>query len=182
MSEKKILFQKKDFDGWKTLNDTVMGGSSSAYCEISNSGLFLRGNIVEKAGGFVSCRSPIYKPSLNVSEYESFVLKIDGQGRTFKFAVACEDDLLGLTEFIPGGLRWIKSFPTKKFGTTNVQITFSSLKPSVRANKVHFPFKFKPNKIKRLQLLHSKFGDDGLLNNEFKQGSIKVLIKSISVI
>ena len=182
MSEKKILFQKKDFDGWKTLNDTVMGGSSSAYCEISNSGLLLRGNIVEKAGGFVSCRSSIYKPSLNVSEYESFVLNIDGQGRTFKFAVACEDDLLGLTEFIPGGLRWIKSFPTKKFGTTIVQIPFSELKPSVRANKVRFPFKFKSSKIKRLQLLHSKFGDDGILNNKFKEGSIKVLIKSISVI
>ena len=182
MSEKKILFNKKDFDGWKTLNDTIMGGSSSAYCEISNSGLLLRGNIVEKAGGFVSCRSSLYKPSLNVSEYESFVLNIDGQGRTFKFAVACEDDLLGLTEFIPGGLRWIKSFPTKKFGTTNVEIPFSSLKPSVRANKVRFPFKFKPSKIRRLQILHSKFGDDGLLNNEFKKGSIKVLIKSISVI
>ena len=173
MSKKKFLFQKKEFDGWKTLNDTVMGGSSSAFCEISNSGLILKGNIVEKAGGFVSCRSSIYKPSLNVSEYSSFELNIDGQGRTFKFAVACEDDLLGLTEFIPGGLRWIKSFPT---------IPFSELKPSVRANKVRFPFKFKPSKIKRLQLLHSKFGDDGLLNNEFKQGSIKVLIKSISVI
>ncbi len=110
MSKKKFLFQKKEFDGWKTLNDTVMGGSSSAFCEISNSGLILKGNIVEKAGGFVSCRSSIYKPSLNVSEYSSFELNIDGQGRTFKFA------------------------------------------------------------------------DDGLLNNEFKQGSIKVLIKSISVI
>ena len=182
MNKKKILFQKKEFDGWKTLNDTVMGGSSSAVCEMSNSGLLLKGNIVEQAGGFVSCRSSIYKPVLNVAEYESFELNVDGQGRTFKFAVACEDDLLGLTEFIPGGLRWIKSFPTKKFGTTNIQIPFISLKPSVRANKVRFPFKFKPSKIKRLQLLHSKFGDDGLLNNEFKPGPIKVLIKSISVI
>ena len=179
---KKFLFQKKNFDGWKTLNDTVMGGSSSAICEISNSGLLLKGNIVEKAGGFVSCRSSIYKPSLNVSEYTSFELNIDGKGRTFKFAVACDDELLGLTEFIPGGLRWIKSFSTKNFGTTKVQIPFSSLKPSVRANKVRFPFKFKASKIKRLQILHSKFGDDGLVNNEFKQGSIKVLIKSISVI
>ena len=64
MSKKKFLFQKKEFDGWKTLNDTVMGGSSSAFCEISNSGLILKGNIVEKAGGFVSCRSSIYKPCL----------------------------------------------------------------------------------------------------------------------
>ena len=181
MSKKKFLFQKKEFDGWKTLNDTVMGGSSSAFCEISNSGLILKGNIVEKAGGFVSCRSSIYKPSLNVSEYSSFELNIDGQGRTFKFAVACEDAFLGLTEFIPGGLRWIKSFPTKKFGITKIQIPFNSLSPSVRANKVRFPFKFKPSKIKRLQILHSKFGDDGLLNDGFKSGPIKILLKSISV-
>ena len=129
MSKKKILFQKKEFDGWKTLNDTVMGGSSSAFCEISNSGLLLKGNIVEKAGGFVSCRSPIYKPTLNVSEYSSFELNINGQGRTFKFAVACEDDLLGLTEFIPGGLRWIKSFPTKKIGTTKIKFLLFHLIP-----------------------------------------------------
>tara|TARA_B100000902_G_scaffold202280_1_gene192778 strand:+ start:94 stop:642 length:549 start_codon:yes stop_codon:yes gene_type:complete len=182
MRKKKVLFQKQEFEGWETLNDTVMGGSSSAYCENINSGLLLKGNIIEKAGGFVSCRSSIYKPSLDINEYQSFELKINGQGRTFKFAVACEDDLLGLTEFIPGGLRWIRSFPTKNFGTTNIQIPFSSLKPSIRANKVSFPFKFKPSKIKRLQLLHSKFGDDGLLNNEFKSGPIKILIKSISVI
>ncbi len=182
MSNKKVLFQKQNFDGWKTLNDTVMGGSSSAFCENTKSGLVLQGIIVEKAGGFISCRSSIYKPSLDINEYQSFEIKIDGQGRTFKFAVACEDNLLGLTEFIPGGLRWIKSFPTKKFGTTNIQIPFDSLKPSIRANKVSFPFKFQPSKIKRLQLLHSKFGDDGLLNNEFKSGSIKILIKSISVI
>tara|TARA_B100000579_G_scaffold430452_1_gene443882 strand:+ start:1047 stop:1595 length:549 start_codon:yes stop_codon:yes gene_type:complete len=182
MTNKKVLFQNKEFDGWQTLNDTVMGGSSSAYCENTNSGLLLKGNIIEKAGGFVSCRSPIYKPSLNINKYQSFELKLEGQGRTFKFAVACEDDLLGLTEFIPGGLRWIKSFPTKRFGTTNIQIPFVSLLPSVRANKVNFPFKFKPSKIKRLQLLHSKFGDQGLLNNEFKAGPIKILIKSISVL
>jgi len=38
MSKKNFLFQKKEFDGWKTLYDTVMGGASSAFCETSNSG------------------------------------------------------------------------------------------------------------------------------------------------
>ena len=181
MINKKVLFQKKEFEGWETLNDTVMGGSSSAYCENTNSGLLLKGNIIEKAGGFVSCRSSIYKPSLDINDYQSFELKIDGQGRTFKFAVACQDEVFGLTEFIPGGLRWIKSFPTKKFGTTIVNIPFEELRPSIRANKVNLPFKFKSAKIKRLQLLHSKFGDEGNLNDKFIPGQIKVLIKSISV-
>ena len=181
MTKNKILFQKKEFDSWNSLNDTVMGGSSIAVCESSNAGLILKGNIVEKGGGFVSCRSPKYDPFLDLSKYRLFQLRIDGQGRSFKFAVACQDELLGLTEFIPGGLRWIKSFPTKRFGTTTVKISFEDLKPSIRANKVKFPFKFKPSKVKRIQLLHSKFGDQGLLNDNFKPGKIKVLIKSISV-
>ncbi len=182
MIEKNILFQKNGFTGWKCLNDTVMGGSSNAICDNSNSGLVLKGNIVEKDGGFVSCRSSVFKPLLDLSTFKSFELKIDGQGRTFKFAVACQDKIFGLTEFIPGGLRWIKSFPTKNFGTTTVLIPFSDLKPSIRANKVRFPFEFESSKVKRLQLLHSKFGDGGLLNENFKPGTIKVLIKSISVL
>tara|TARA_Y100000589_G_scaffold180182_1_gene170547 strand:- start:2072 stop:2620 length:549 start_codon:yes stop_codon:yes gene_type:complete len=181
MTKKEILFNKDNFDSWNSLNDTVMGGSSVAICENSNAGLLMKGTIVEKSGGFVSCRSEKYDPPLDLSQYELFELKIDGQGRTFKFAVACQDEIFGLTEFIPGGLRWIKSFPTSRFGTTVVKIPFNELKPSIRANKVNFPFKFKSSKVKRLQLLHSKFGDSGSLNEKFRAGSIKVLIKSISV-
>ena len=182
MPSKEILFQKDGFNDWKCLNDTIMGGSSNAICENSNSGLLLKGNIVEKGGGFVSCRSSIFDPYLDLSKFTNFELKINGQGRTFKFAVACQDKLLGLTEFIPGGLRWIKSFPTNQFGTTSILIPFSDLKPSIRANRVKFPFKFQSSKVKRFQLLHSKFRDEGLLNENFKAGSINVLLKSISVI
>ena len=57
MPIKKILFQKNDFSDWNSLNDTIMGGSSTAVCENSKFGLIFRGNIVEKSGGFVSCRS-----------------------------------------------------------------------------------------------------------------------------
>tara|TARA_Y100001978_G_scaffold193667_1_gene199953 strand:+ start:1209 stop:1757 length:549 start_codon:yes stop_codon:yes gene_type:complete len=181
MAKKKVLFEKDGFKDWKSLNDTIMGGKSVAICENTNSGLSFRGNIVEKGGGFVSCRSTIYQPPLNLSGFDNFEINILGEGRNFKFAVACQDEIFGLTEFIPGGLRWIKSFPTNKFGNTKVNISFKDLSPSIRANKVNFPFKFKPSKIKRLQLLHSKFGDGGQLNENFKAGSIKILLKSISV-
>ena len=181
MNNKKVLFEKDGFRHWKSLNDTIMGGNSVATCENTSSGLLFKGNIVEKGGGFVSCRSSIYQPPLNLSEFNNFEINISGEGRNFKFAVACQDEIFGLTEFIPGGLRWIKSFPTKKFGSTTVNISFNDLTPSIRANKVNFPFKFKPSKIKRLQLLHSKFGDEGKLNDNFKPGNIKILLKSISV-
>ena len=159
-----------------------MGGSSIAICEKSNSGLVIKGNVIEKGGGFVSCRSAIFSPPKNLSGYEQFQLIIEGGGRTLKFSVACNDEIFGLTEFIPGGLRWIKSFPTNKFGSTNVRIPFADLQPSIRAKNVRFPFKFNPSKVNRLQILHSKFGDSGLLNDKFKSGPIRVLIKSISVV
>jgi len=181
MPKKKILFEKDGFQNWNSLNDTIMGGKSVAICENTNSGLLFKGNIVEKGGGFVSCRSSTYHPPLNLSDFDTFEINISGEGRNFKFAVACQDEIFGLTEFIPGGLRWIKSFPTKKFGITIVNIPFNELTPSIRANKVSLPFKFKPSKIKRLQLLHSKFGDGGQLNDNFKPGKIKILLKSISV-
>ena len=181
MSKKKVLFEKDGFQNWNSLNDTIMGGKSVAICENTNSGLLFKGNIIEKGGGFVSCRSSTYHPPLNLSDFDTFEINISGEGRNFKFAVACQDEIFGLTEFIPGGLRWIKSFPTKKFGITIVNIPFNELTPSIRANKVSLPFKFKPSKIKRLQLLHSKFGDGGQLNDNFKPGNIKILLKSISV-
>ncbi len=181
MSNKRILFEKDGFKEWESLNDTIMGGKSSAICENTNSGLSLKGNIVEKGGGFVSCRSSIFSPPIDLSEFNNFQINISGEGRNFKFAVACQDDIFGLTEFIPGGLRWIKSFPTRNFGSTVVNISFNDLIPSIRANKVSFPFNFKPSKIKRLQLLYSKFGDGGLLNENFKPGPIKIILKSISV-
>ena len=181
MLKKKILFEKDGFNEWKSLNDTIMGGKSIAICQNTNAGLLFKGNIIEKGGGFVSCRSSRFKPALNLSEFDTFEINISGEGRNFKFAVACQDEIFGLTEFIPGGLRWIKSFPTKKFGSTTVKIPFKDLTPSIRANKVNFPFKFKSSKIKRLQLLHSKFGDGGQLNEKFKPGSIKILLSSISV-
>ena len=77
MNKKFPLFKKNDFSDWKSLNDTVMGGSSIAICENTKSGLVLKGNIVEKKGGFVSCRSSIYDPYLDISKYGNFELIIE---------------------------------------------------------------------------------------------------------
>ena len=47
------LITGSQFSDWKSLNDTIMGGSSSASCRSSDKGLFLEGNLVEEGGGFV---------------------------------------------------------------------------------------------------------------------------------
>ena len=67
-----------------------MGGSSLAKCRSSEKGLFLEGNLVEEGGGFVSCRSPIFDKPFNLSKYSGLILDVEGEGRTLKFAIACE--------------------------------------------------------------------------------------------
>ena len=185
MPELSKVVSSSDFKNWFTLNDTVMGGSSEAVCKISSKGLSLDGVVVEEKGGFVSCKSPKLKPLLNLSEYQGFVLKINGRGRTLKFGVSCKYGILDFKELFldksPGGLRWVAEIETKRFGTSIVNVPFNSLEPTVLAKKITIPTKFKPNSINQFQLLHSKFGRPGELNPGFKAGKINFLLQSIGV-
>ena len=167
------------FREWASLNDTIMGGSSRAGCRISELGLVLEGEVVSEGGGFVSCRSPVYRPPLDLSSYSGLRLTLDGEGRSFKFAVACRDGVFGLTELIPGGLRWVTTVATESTGTTVVEIPFDRLQPVVRAKPVSLPVRFDPSCVTRLQLLHSRFGDDGQPNSGYRDGAIKMLFRSI---
>ena len=167
------------FREWASLNDTIMGGSSRAGCRISELGLVLEGEVVSEGGGFVSCRSTVYRPPLDLSSYSGLRLTLDGEGRSFKFAVACRDGVFGLTELIPGGLRWVTTVATESTGTTVVEIPFDRLQPVVRAKPVSLPVRFDPSCVTRLQLLHSRFGDDGQPNSGYRDGAIKMLVRSI---
>ena len=86
---------------------------------------------------------------------------------------------MGLTELIPGGLRWVVDAVTDPDGVTRVVVPFTELRPTVRAKPVGLPLRFDPSGITRIQVLHSKFGDAGDLNPGFRPGSIRMLIRSI---
>ncbi len=169
-----------DLSGWTVLNDTIMGGSSEAFCNTTNHGVTLEGNLIEEGGGFVSCRSPIFCPPLNLSSCNGLKIQIDGGGRTFKIAVACSHKKLDISRFLTDSLRWVAEVPTNVSGTTTINILFSALRPTVRAKKIFLPLKFNSSSITQIQLLHSKFGMPGQLNEGFKAGPIKVLLRSIS--
>ena len=185
MPELLKVVSSRDFDDWFTLNDTVMGGSSQALCKTTSKGLTVEGVVIEEKGGFVSCKSPIFSPVLNLSNYRGFELKLEGRGRTLKFGVSCKYGILCFNEFIldksPGGLRWVSEIETKRFGTTIVRIPFDNFEPTVLAKKLSRPIKFKADSISQFQLLHSKFGRPGELNPGFKSGTINFILKSISV-
>ena len=174
------LIQGSEFSDWKSLNDTIMGGSSRASCRSSDKGLFLEGNLVEEGGGFVSCRSPIFDKPFNLSKYSGLIIDVEGEGRTLKFAIACEKKPLSLSNLLKGDIRWVASIPTNKNGVSRIKVPFKKLEPARRAKPVRLPLRFDPTCINRFQLLHSKFGQPGKMNSGFFPGPIKVLIKSIS--
>ena len=174
------LIKGSGFSDWKSLNDTVMGGSSIAKCRFSDRGLLLEGNLVEEGGGFVSCRSPVFDKPYDLSKYSGLILDIEGEGRTLKFAIACEKKPLSLSNLFKGDIRWVSSIPTKKYGVSRIMIPFKDLEPARRAKPVRLPLFFDPTCINRFQLLHSKFGQPGKMNLGFSEGPIKILIKSIS--
>ena len=174
------LIKGLEFSDWKSLNDTIMGGSSHANCRYTDEGLFLEGNLIEENGGFVSCRSPVFEKPLNLSKYSGLIIDVEGEGRTLKFAFTCEKKPLSISKFLKGDIRWVASMPTKKNGVSSIKIPFRYLEPARRARPVRLPLRFDSTCINRFQLLYSKFGQPGKMNSGFFAGPIKVLIKSIS--
>jgi hypothetical protein len=170
------------FSGWQPLNDTIMGGRSQGTCQATSDGLLMDGFVEAEGGGFVSCRSPVFSPPLDLSAHGALQLRLDGDGRRFKLALACRDGVAGLTELIPGGLRWVAEFSTQASGTSEVTIPFSRLTPSVRATPVGLPLRFDAAQVTRLQVLHSKFGDIGGRNPGFRPGPLRLLIRSIHAV
>ncbi len=175
-----MLASNISFSDWTTLNDTIMGGLSNSSCETTSDGLIFSGNLVEKGGGFISCRSPLFCPPLNFSRCQGFKLEIDGDGRTLKLAVSCQFSNPIISTLISGRLKWVASIPTENTGTSAIQIPFSHLEPAIRAKSVSLPVEFQPSYITRIQLLHSKFGQPGQLNSGFRCGAFRILLRSIS--
>lgn len=167
------------FSGWHALNDTIMGGRSQGQCRIGPGGLVFEGEVIAEGGGFISCRSPVYSPPLDLSAHEGLELELSGEGRRFKLAVGCADGVAGLTELIPGGLRWVSEFATEAEGVTTLRIPFAQLSPSVRAKPLGLPLRFQAGRVNRLQVLHSRFGDDGSANSGFRSGPIHFSLHAI---
>ena len=79
------------FSGWASLNDTIMGGRSSGECSVSSEGLLMQAEVVAEGGGFVSCRSPVWQPPLDLSTATALRLRLQGDGRRYKLAAAVSD-------------------------------------------------------------------------------------------
>ncbi|MFM8524493.1 MAG: CIA30 family protein [Cyanobacteriota bacterium] len=177
-----LLIAGDDFASWSSLNDTIMGGRSQSRCSASAEGLRWQGQIISEGGGFISCRSPQWRPPLDLSGSEALVIRLLGDGRRYKIALACADLITGLSAGLPGGLRWVHGFNTQDGVEASITIPFTSLRPSVQARPLGLPLRFQPKRIERIQLLHSRFDDDGGTNPGYRAGDLDLLIRSFSIL
>jgi len=161
------------------IDDVVMGGVSSSMLSVSPlggeqgtpAGIFA-GNVTQaNNGGFASVRSRNFTPSLDVSAYDGFEMRVKGDGQRYKFIARTEDAF--------DGVGYTCSFDTKPGIWQTIRIPFDKLIPVFRAKIVRDGTKFNQHHVSSLQLMLSKFEYDGQLNPSWSEGSFELPVQYI---
>jgi monofunctional biosynthetic peptidoglycan transglycosylase len=139
-----ILFA---FDGkthdWRIVNDTVMGGRSSAAIEPGKKGLQWNGTVsLENNGGFCSIRSP--EAQYDLSAYTGIRFRIKADGR--KYALTAKTQ----RGFTP--VSYIAYFQTTAGEWTEYEIPFSDMEGTIFAEPANVPV-LDPAKITEIGLM-----------------------------
>ncbi|MGB0591831.1 MAG: CIA30 family protein [Myxococcota bacterium] len=149
---------------WVTVNDTVMGGRSSATVSWNDAGqLIWSGNLsLENNGGFVSIRSR--SPWSDWSSYDGVEVVLEGAGREIQVSAQRGDRVMRA-----GGYRAM--LPTEVRGDTRVFIPFSAFVLKRFGREVAGPSL--PDGLRSV-------GDWGLLMADKREGAFQVTLKSIT--
>jgi uncharacterized protein YbjT (DUF2867 family) len=175
--EEKVLF---DFtnpsidvkETWGAVDDVVMGGVSESQIRLANDKAIFSGVVsTDNNGGFASVRTRNFEPPLDLSEYEGIELRLQGDGKRYKFITRCEGKW--------DGIGYCYSFDTINNCSTTVRIPFQDLIPVFRAKTVRDADKFDRTKVYSMQLMLSKFEYDGELNPRFEPGFFSLEVESI---
>ncbi|MDJ0729792.1 MAG: CIA30 family protein [Crocosphaera sp.] len=176
-SDSKLLFDftkpTEDIKNtWGVIDDVVMGGVSESSIRLEQDKAVFSGNVsTANNGGFASVRTKNITPPLDLSEYEGIELKVQGDGKRYKFIIRCEGKW--------DGVGYSYSFDTFYNTSTTVRIPFSELIPVFRAKTVPEMGKFDPSCIYSMQLMQTKFEYDGALNPKFSPGLFRLEVSSI---
>jgi hypothetical protein len=109
---------------WEIVNDSVMGGISSSLFHVrTNACAVFSGSVnLENNGGFASVRSP--PVDWDLAALNTFVLRVRGDGRRYKFCVRNNSDL--------NSPLYQCSFTTTKDEWTELHLAFKDFVPSFR--------------------------------------------------
>ena len=157
---------------WGAVDDVVMGGISESNIKLAGKKAIFSG-VVSTAnnGGFASVRTINFNPPGDLSAYEGIKLRIQGDGKRYKFIIRCEGKW--------DGIGYCYSFDTLHNCWTTITIPFAELIPVFRAKTVTNAGNFNSSKVYSMQLMLSKFEYDGEYNPKFQPGSFALEIESI---
>ncbi len=159
-------------DLWGAVDDVVMGGISESSLKLApNRAIFTGVVSTENNGGFASIRTKNFNSPWDLSAYEGIQLRVQGDGKRYKFITRCEGKW--------DGIGYCYSFDTLSNCWTTINIPFVDLIPVFRAKTVYDAGKFDPSKVYSMQLMLSKFEYDGQYNSKFQPGFFALEVESI---
>lgn len=157
---------------WGAVDDVVMGGVSESSIRLGGGRAIFSGNVsTDNNGGFASVRTRNLNPPWDLSNYKGIALRVQGDGKRYKFIIRCEGKW--------DGIGYCYSFNTLANYWTTIEIPFSELIPVFRAKTVPESGAFDASKVYSMQLMLSKFEYDGGLNPSFSPGLFSLEIESI---
>lgn len=157
---------------WGAVDDVVMGGVSNSNLKLANQKAIFSGIVsTDNNGGFASVRCKNFNPPWDLSAYQGIRLRIQGDGKRYKFITRCEGKW--------DGISYCYSFDSLANVWMTINIPFSDLIPVFRAKTVKDAGKFEQNKVYSMQLMLSKFEYDGGYNPHFQAGAFALEIESI---
>lgn len=157
---------------WGALDDVVMGGVSASSLQLNPEGAIFTGVVsTDNSGGFASVRSRNFEPSLDLSRFTGIELRLRGDGQRYKFFIRDEDSW--------DSLAYSHSFDTVAREWITVKIPFTAMVPVFRAKIVKDARVLRPDRIRSLQIMLSKFEYDGALNPHFQPGTFRLQVQTI---
>ena len=157
---------------WGAVDDVVMGGVSESNIKlVGNKAIFSGVVSTANNGGFASVRTRNFNPPWDLSAYEGIQLRIQGDGKRYKFISRCEGKW--------DGIGYCYSFDTLYNCWTTINIPFADLIGVFRAKTVTNAGNFDASKVYSMQLMLSKFEYDGEYNPKFQPGVFALEIESI---
>lgn len=135
-----------DSQGWRVVDDGVMGGLSKGKIQVSKEGvLTFNGKLsLENNGGFSSLRTG--NVNLDLSSAEGLVARVKGDGRTYQMRFSTDARFRGME------VSFSSEFQTKKDEWIEVKVPFDKFSGSFRGMSLKNET-FNPAKVRRVGLL-----------------------------
>ena len=152
-----------DAASWRPVDDVVMGGVSHSAFEQAGTGVArFHGNVsLENFGGFASVRTP--PRAWDTAGAEAFVLRVRGDGKTYKFTIRTGDGF--------DGIQYQQRFTATAGTWSDVRLPVSEFVATFRGRKVPFAPSLDPARVRAI----------GLMISDKQAGSFELLVDRVAI-